>query len=49
MVASRDVQAQDAALAAAIERIWEEAEALGLRPFPTHFEIVPATILYELG
>ncbi len=40
---------QDAALAEAIERIWEEARAVGLRPFPTHFEIVPATILYEVG
>lgn len=40
---------QDSVLAAAIERIWEEAAALGLRPFPTHFEVVPATILYELG
>jgi stage V sporulation protein R len=41
--------AQDAALADAIERIWEQARAIGLTPFPTHFEIVPATILYELG
>lgn len=46
---SLPTQTQDAALAAAIERIWEEALAIGLKPFPTHFEIVPATILYELG
>lgn len=39
----------DAAIATAIERIWEEAQAIGLRPFPTHFEIVPATVLYEIG
>ncbi len=41
--------ADDRALADAIERIWDEAQAIGLRPFPTHFEIVPATILYEMG
>jgi stage V sporulation protein R len=39
----------DARLAEAIERIWDEAQDLGLRPFPTHFEMVPATILYEVG
>ena len=44
-----DPRAQDAALATAIERIWEETRALNLAPYPTHFEIVPATILYELG
>jgi stage V sporulation protein R len=32
-----------------IERIWEIAQSLGLRPFPTHFEVVPATVMYELG
>ena len=42
-------ESQDALLAEAIERIWEQARAIGLRPFPTHFEIVPATILYEVG
>src|SRR5579884_2790362 len=39
----------DAALTAAIERIWDEAQAVGYRPFPTHFEIVPAEIMYEFG
>src|SRR5688572_14208447 len=39
----------DLRLAQAIDRIWEEAQAIGLRPFPTHFEIVPASILYEVG
>ncbi|MDP9364850.1 MAG: SpoVR family protein [Chloroflexota bacterium] len=39
----------DALLADAIERIWDEAQAVGLRPFPTHFEIVPSSIIYELG
>jgi stage V sporulation protein R len=32
-----------------IEKIWETARRMGLDPFPTHFEIVPATILYEFG
>ncbi len=41
--------ADDRALAEAIDRIWDEAQALGLRPFPTHFEMVPSTILYEMG
>ena len=36
-------------LAAATERLWELAHEFGLRPFPTHFEIVPATIMYEFG
>jgi len=36
-------------LEAGIERIWEVAQELGLRPFPTHFEIVPASVMYEIG
>lgn len=32
-----------------IERIWEIALGLGLDPYPTHFEIVPASIMYEFG
>ncbi|MBX6342057.1 MAG: SpoVR family protein, partial [Thermomicrobiaceae bacterium] len=32
-----------------IEQIWDVAQRLGLRPFPTHFEIVPATVMYEIG
>lgn len=32
-----------------IGKIWDKAKELGLDPFPTHFEIVPATILYEFG
>lgn len=32
-----------------IERIWDKARAFGLDPFPTHFEVVPATIMYEFG
>ncbi len=33
----------------AIERIWDIALKLGLDPFPTHFEILPAPIMYEFG
>jgi stage V sporulation protein R len=32
-----------------IDRAWEEALAFGLDPFPTHFELVPATIMYEFA
>ncbi len=33
----------------AIERIWEIARRFGLDPYPTNFELVPATIMYEFG
>lgn len=36
-------------LSEATERLWELAHEHGLRPFPTHFEIVPASIMYEFG
>ena len=32
-----------------IDYAWEEAINLGLDPFPTHFELVPATIMYEFA
>src|SRR5690349_15480868 len=32
-----------------IERAWEIALKFGLDPFPTHFELVPATIMYEFA
>src|SRR5438094_7920378 len=32
-----------------IERAWEIARKFGLDPFPTHFELVPATIMYEFA
>src|SRR5687768_1168137 len=32
-----------------IDRIWEQARAFGLDPYPTHFEVVPASIMYEFG
>lgn len=38
-----------ARLTSSIERIWDVAAELGLRPFPTHFEMVPASIMYEFG
>jgi stage V sporulation protein R len=34
----------------AVEQIWEIAtKKFGLDPFPVHFEIVPATVMYEIG
>jgi stage V sporulation protein R len=33
----------------ALEQIWEVAQGFGLDPFPTRFEIVPATVMYEVG
>jgi stage V sporulation protein R len=33
----------------AIGQIWEIAGRLGLDPYPVHFEMVPATIMYEFG
>jgi stage V sporulation protein R len=32
-----------------LEQIWEVARRFGLDPFPTRFEIVPATVMYEVG
>src|SRR3954470_20714946 len=36
-------------LEVAVEQIWEIAQRFGLDPFPTNFEIVPATVMYEVG
>ena len=34
----------------ALERIWDIATGkFGLDPFPTRFEIVPSTVMYEIG
>jgi stage V sporulation protein R len=38
-----------AELEKAVERIWEIARRSGLDPYPTNFELVPATIMYEFG
>ena len=32
-----------------MEQIWDVARSFGLDPFPTRFEIVPATVMYEIG
>ncbi len=32
-----------------LEHIWEVARKFGLDPFPTRFEMVPATVMYEIG
>ncbi len=37
------------ALEVSVEQIWEIARKFGLDPFPTNFEIVPATVMYEVG
>ncbi len=33
----------------ALEQIWDVARRFGLDPFPTRFEIVPASVMYEIG
>jgi stage V sporulation protein R len=33
----------------AVEQIWDVAQKFGLDPFPTNFEIVPASVMYEVG
>src|SRR4028118_547196 len=33
----------------AIDEIWEASESTGLDPFPIHFEMVPASVMYEIG
>ena len=38
-----------AKLESAIEQIWDIALRFGLDPYPVHFEVVPATIMYEFG
>ncbi len=38
-----------AELERATGRIWDIAQELGIDPFPTHFDVVPATIMYEFG
>ncbi len=32
-----------------IDHAWDEARKFGLDPFPTHFELVPASIMYEFA
>jgi len=32
-----------------LQEIWDVALRMGLDPFPTHFEVVPASIMYEFG
>ncbi|MGA7729634.1 MAG: SpoVR family protein [Chloroflexia bacterium] len=43
------VDADAKALEDVIAPIWEIAHNLGLDPFPVHFELVPASIMYEFG
>lgn len=39
----------DAELEKAIGQIWDIARGFGLDPYPTHFEVVPPSIMYEFG
>lgn len=45
MTVDREVKALEEAL----EKIWDIAIKNGLDPFPVRFEIVPATVMYEIG
>src|SRR5712691_5072655 len=36
-------------LESGLEQIWDIAIRNGLDPFPTRFEVVPATVMYEIG
>ncbi len=42
-------ESETPALQGAIGELWELARASGLDPLPTHFEVVPASILYEVA
>jgi stage V sporulation protein R len=42
-------QAERAELERWIEMIYEKALEMGLDPFPVHFEVAPAHVIYELG
>ena len=33
----------------ALEQIWEVARRFGLDPYPVRFEVVPASVMYEIG
>src|SRR3989440_3749522 len=33
----------------ALEQIWDVARRFGLDPYPVRFEVVPATVMYEVG
>jgi stage V sporulation protein R len=32
-----------------MQEVWDVARSFGLDPFPTHFEVVPASMVYEFG
>ena len=42
-----DLETRD--LEKAIAKIWDIASKFGLDSYPIHFEVVPATIMYEFG
>jgi stage V sporulation protein R len=44
-----EYESEDEELEAALGNIWEIAEEFHLDPYPTHFEIVPAKIINQIG
>jgi len=46
---SREYESEDAELTDALEHIWDIAEEYHLDPFPTHFQVAPANIVYQIG
>ena len=48
-MANYDSNSEIERLRDAIDAAWDEARKFGLDPFPTHFELVPSTIMYEFA
>lgn len=48
-MANYDEKGEIERLRDSIDAAWEEARKFGLDPFPTHFELVPSTIMYEFA
>ena len=44
-----DYESDDQELNVAMQQIWDIAQEHGLDPFPTHFEVAPANIIYQVG
>jgi stage V sporulation protein R len=49
MTTNYDSQADLERLRDSIDAAWDQARKFGLDPFPTHFELVPASIMYEFA
>ena len=46
---SNAIEAEDRELEDACSHIWNIAQDFKLDPFPTHFEVVPPQVMYEIG